>query len=414
MSTRHRLLAALLPLGLLPAADWHADPATGKTGNAGSATAPWPSLAETVAAGLLQRLQDGDRLLLASGDHGEVAITGDHAEPVTIAAAPGADPHLARLRVDGRNWRIRGLRISASFARQPYAGSMVSLGGRSPSRALVIEDCFVFSAPDHHAWTAADWMRANNGIELGRHGSALVARNNFVLNTRFGINVCAPDSLVEGNVVSDFSGDALRLTRDGARARRNVLKNCHVGAKDGDDNHDDAIQCFLFNKGTGTIRGFVITENLIIDREDPRQPFPHSMQGIGAFDGPLVGFTVSGNVVRSATWHGVSLYDAQGCTVEGNACSTGSATGPRPWVMFGTKLKQVGPGNVARGNLACDFKFKDAPGAFLEGNHSATAAGFQARFDGLRSAIDAEFGPIHPVAGLPRVAGQVAEVPAAR
>jgi hypothetical protein len=37
------------------------------------------------------------------------------------------------------------------------------------------------------------------------------------------------------------------------------------------------------------------------------------MQGIGFFDGPLVNFTVEDNVVCSETWHGVALYDAQGC-----------------------------------------------------------------------------------------------------
>ncbi len=241
-----RLLLCILLGDLLAAATCFADPVLGKPGNDGSADAPWPALAEIASSGLLKQLKPEDTLLLRAGDHGEITIAGDNDGMITIAADAGAHPVLNRLSVDGRNWTIRGLTITASAAKAPYKGFMVSLGERQTSSDLVIEDCFIYSVLDVGSWTAAEWMAANNGLQLGRNGRGLVARNNYVLNVRFGLGVNAVDSLAEGNVISDFSGDGMRLTRDGITAKWNVIRNCHVGKADGDDNHDDGIQCFLF------------------------------------------------------------------------------------------------------------------------------------------------------------------------
>ena len=67
----------------------------------------------------------------------------------------------------------------------------------------------------------------------------------------------------------------------------------------------------------GTIRG-----NILIMREDDAQPWPATMQAIGFFDGPLIGFRVEGNVILTSHWHGVSLYDAQGCNILRNVVYT--------------------------------------------------------------------------------------------
>ena len=66
-------------------------------------------------------------------------------------------------------------------------------------------------------------------ILLGRHGTHLTLRNNYVLNTRFAVNLCAPDSVCEGNVITNFSGDGIRITRDGITVQYNTIKNSFVG-----------------------------------------------------------------------------------------------------------------------------------------------------------------------------------------
>ncbi|MGQ9589366.1 MAG: hypothetical protein ACUVYA_03620 [Planctomycetota bacterium] len=109
------------------------------------------------------------------------------------------------------------------------------------------------------------------------HGRRHAARNNYVLNVRFGIELCAPECLCEGNVVANFSADGIRVTRDGQIVRRNVIRNNLVSDRDGDPNHDDGIQAFLFNVETGTLRDVTIRENIIIARDAEAPPFPNPL-----------------------------------------------------------------------------------------------------------------------------------------
>ncbi|MEK7413247.1 MAG: hypothetical protein AAB263_08015, partial [Planctomycetota bacterium] len=328
---------------------------------------------------------------------------GKNTELITIAGEPGATPQIERLMVDGDKWLILGLSISASFAKEPYKGNMAIIGEHSASSEITLQDCFIYSALNHDGWTAKQWMEANSGILMGRNGKNLTVRNTYVLNTRFGIAMCSPDSLVEGSVVSDYSGDALRMTRDGETVRCNVFKNAYVSDKDGDPNHDDLVQGFLFNKGTGTIRNFTVKDNILIGNEDPKQPFAHVPQGIGMFDGPLINFIITGNVIHTAHWHGISLYDAQGCTINDNVCFTKTTTGPMPWIMFGSKLKKVGNGNVVKNNYAHTYNLKLAKGATLENNEPVNEDIYRERLKKLREQIDIEFGRYHPVAGFARL-----------
>ncbi|MEK7413248.1 MAG: hypothetical protein AAB263_08020 [Planctomycetota bacterium] len=399
-----RLLACLIIICSLPAETYYADPVNGKSTGNGSSSAPWPGLADLVANQTLSRLRGGDTLLLRSGDHGEVTISANNTELITIAGEPGANAQLARLSVDGSKWLISGLTISGSFAKKPYSGTMVGLGEQSPSSDLTVQNCFIYSALSHETWTAKEWMGAYSGITLGGRGTKLTARNNYILNTRFGINICSNDSLVEGNVVSEYSADALRMTRDGGTARCNVFKNAYVSDKDGDKNHDDLIQAFLYNKGTGTISNFTVTDNILIGNEDPKQPFAHVPQAIGMFDGPLINFKVSGNVIRTAHWHGVTLATAEGCTVTDNVCFN-SGDGPKPWVRVTspkTKTADSTP-NVVKNNFAHEYQLPGVDATNQAGNAMVTADIYATRLNQLRAKIDKEFGRYHPVAGFARL-----------
>jgi len=216
---------------------------------------------------------------------------------------------------------------------------------------------------------------------------------------RFGIDLCAEDSVCEGNVVSDFSADGIRVTRDGLTVQYNVIKNIYVGAKDGDRNHDDGIQCFLFNKGSGTVRRAKVVGNVIINREDEKQRWPTSMQGIGFFDGPLVDFVVTDNVVAVDHWHGVSLYQAQGCRIERNVAWNAWNKRMTPWVRLGGK---VGEGNVVRGNYACAFRI-GSEGVTASDNKLCTEAIYREALQKALKTINEKFGAANPTSGLPRL-----------
>lgn len=403
---------------------YYCDPVRGKVNWPGTAQQPWGRLDEVVAAGRLE-LRDregrilnagvvgsGDTILLRSGYHGEIRIgAGFNKEFVTIAAEEGQSPTAGRLEIDGgRRWLVRGLTISTSLAPEAPStpGHLAMLGERGPadSGELVIENCFLYGVPDSSKWTAEDWIkRAPSGIWLGRHGKGHVARNNFVLNTRFGINLCAEEAVCEGNVVANFSGDGIRVTKDGQRVQHNVVRNAFVGDKDGDANHDDGIQAFLFNKGTGTMRGVSVLENIVVYRDLPGLPWPNAMQGIGFFDGPLIDFKVEGNVVLTNHWHGISLADAQGCRIVGNACFGQRAKGDPvrpPWIQLGQK-QGAAKGNTVTDNLACSYDFAADRDVRSERNRNATADSFYRRFAELEAVIARKYGRVHPVAKRARI-----------
>lgn len=395
-------IAALLAASVLAlcsqsfATTYYADPAKGSADNDGSQEKPWKTLEEVVKDGKLKTLKGGDTLLLAEGYHGAVSFSGENDSTVTIAAAPGARPKLSRLTIPGgKNWDIKGLVISPSFGKAPYKGEIVSFGDHSPSSKITIEDCYIFTEEDSSNWDAQKWMSVNSGIVMGRNGTDLTLRNNYIRNVRFGISLEAYDSMCEGNVVSNFSGDAMRITRDGETAQYNILKNCYVSAKDGDKNHDDGIQCFLFNKGTGLMKNVKIIGNIVIAHEDPDQKLKNDLQGISGFDGPLQDFVVTDNVVNVDAFHGLSWYDAINAHIERNTSWSETGGQGRSWIMLGSKPKvHASRDNTVKDNYAGIFNLKQ-PGTVAENNKPVTEAIYKDALKKLYKTICDKYGEKH-------------------
>lgn len=383
---------------------YYSDPVGGKAEGDGSAKSPWPALSEIVKDGKLAKLQGGDTLLLGTGNHGDVTISGTNSSTVTIAAAPGHTPQLSRFEIaEGSKWLVKGLTISPSFSSTPYKGNMVTLVEQGSGSEIVFEDCFVYTALDSSKWTKQQWMEANNGVLIGRAGTDITVRNTYILNTRFALTVASPDSLVEGNIITNFSGDGLRLTRDNITVQYNVIKNGFVSMKDGDENHDDLIQCFLHGKGTGTVNRLKIIGNILIGTEDPSRPLADSPQGIGFFDGPLVEFLIQGNIVESNTYHGISLYDAVECKILDNVVKATSTQKVMPWISLNTKNKGGSRGNVVKNNKAKSFVLKADPSVVAENNTPISDGVFNQRLKAQEKIINDKFGEFHPVAKLSRL-----------
>ena len=416
-------LAWVLFSGMTPAATFYCDPRQGTAQGDGSAGRPWRTLEEVISAKRIQRraldghplnpdapVKPGDTVLLRSGWHGVIRLAGGYNnEFITLAAEKDQKPQVGWIEIgEGRKWLVKGLTVSPSLAptpldRPPHDLVMLGERGGEESSELVIEDCFVYSVLDTSGWSGKDWVqKPSSGIWLGRHGKRHVARNNYVLNTRFGINLCAPECLGEGNVVVNFSADGLRATRDGQVVQYNVIKNNFVGEADGDANHDDGIQVFLFNVGSGTLRDITLRGNIILARETDGLPFPNPLQGLGCFDGPLVNFLVEKNVVCVNHYHGISLYDAQGCTIRDNTCFSRWSEKARPWIMLGQK-KKLAYGNTVQNNFAHSFSLKADAEAKTENNQVITEAVYREKLAELAGRIDGQFGKLHPVALRPRL-----------
>ena len=107
-------------------------------------------------------------------------------------------------------------------------------------------------------------------------------------------------------------------------------------------------------------------------------------------------------------YHGITLGDAQGCTIQDNTVFTRWPGRLRPWVMLGQK-KNLAKGNTVRGNLAHSFSFKADPEVKAENNREVTAAAFQHEFAELAAAIDTKFGERPPAAGRPRLLPETME-----
>lgn len=358
-----------------------------------------PARGETLA-GALSKLRPGDVAVLKSGYHGEISIDGRRCDPpITVTAAPGESPALGRLMVKSSSgWTFRGLTISPSLVPGGgKRGTIVNLGQRhgKPSSKLVIEDCFIYDELDASGWDAQRWAKACSGITLDHQGTGLIARNNHVLNIRFGINLSGPGCIAEGNVVENFSGDGMRVVYHDQTAQFNLIKNCY----NVDDNHDDGIQTFLHHKGTGTVKNAKILHNFILQRERESQPFHGSLQGIGFFDGPLINYRVEGNVVAVSAYHGIALYDAQGCTITGNTVF--DPWKGQAWIRIDGKKKQQ-KDNTVTGNRCPTYKIK-SPGLTEADNVGCSKAELEAAQKQLLAEINRRYGPRHPISGLPRM-----------
>ncbi len=325
------------------AAEYTVDPSA-PSGGDGSRENPWDSLQEALDSG---SIADGDTVWLESGDFGELTISGvAHATGVTIAAAERAVPIFSHVLLrNSSGWTLRGLHVEGEGA-----GYLIDLDGDNAQ--VTVEGCSLRSSDDTSDWAAQDWIdRASGGISVD--GTEMTVRNNHLLNVGYGISVGADLSLVEGNVIENFSRDGLRGLGDYSVFQYNIVKNCYAV----DDHHDDGFQSWSVGAdgsvGTGEVVGIVLRGNTIINYEDPNQPHRGTLQGIGCFDGTFVDWVVENNVVITDHWHGISLYGARDCTVANNTVLDLNDVDPGPpWIRV-TEHKDGTPPEscVVRNNL---------------------------------------------------------------
>jgi parallel beta-helix repeat protein len=300
---------------------------------------------------------DGDTVLLHTGDYGDAVLEGEFGADTVVTAAAGQLPRLRTLRVqNARNLVVRGLSISLSHA-DPYAvDTMVEIRGSAPN--VTLEDCDVFSVADDvtAGWSATDWADLpGTGISV-RAGDVTI-RSNRVRNVGYGISIGhdAPNALVSGNLVENFSRDGLRGIGDFGVFEHNLVQNAY----DVDDHHDDMFQSWSVGSdgspGTGVVRGVILRGNTFINFVDPDQPFAGAAQGIGCFDGFFEDWVIENNVVIVNHWHGITLLGARNTRVVNNTVldnRLGERPGP-PWIDVSAHKDGTPSENIViRNNLA--------------------------------------------------------------
>jgi hypothetical protein len=250
-------------------------------------------------------------------------------------------------------------------------------GWQGPSYDIVIENCHLFSVVDTSNWSAADWVnRAASGI--GVDGDRVQILNNTLTNVDFGITISGEYALVEGNTVTNFSGDGLRGLGNYGVFQYNTVENCY----DVDANHDDGFQSWSYGPGgvgTGEVVGIELRGNTIINNHDPNQPHRGALQGIGCFDGYFVDWVVENNLVIVDHWHGITLSGATNSRIINNTVIDTYDGRPGPaWIRIGShKNGSSGTGNIVRNNLATSYSFTDTG---VTADHNLTVEDISAMF----------------------------------
>jgi len=341
------LLALSLTSTSASATEYWVEP--GASGD-GTEEAPWGSLDTALASA-----EDGDVVWLRAGDYGELSISGArHTTPVTIAAVDAEGPRFSAVRIeDSAGISLRGLVVSSEAG-----GTLMELSGER----LVAEECRLMSTDDTSDWSAQDWIdRASSGIQAD--GTDITLRGNSLKNVAYGISVEATHSLIESNLIENFSNDGLRGLGDYSVFQYNTVKNCYAI----DDHHDDGFQSWSVGDGgvgTGEVVGIVLRGNTFINYEDPDQPHRGTLQGIGCFDGTFVDWLVENNVVMTDHWHGITLLGARNSIVRNNTVIdlNDESPGP-PWISVNDHKDGTPPVDCAvYNNLTTDLDNADAVG----------------------------------------------------
>jgi hypothetical protein len=354
------------------------DPIHGSMHGDGSRAHPWRTLQEVVAAGLFATaparvrltagvlshglgegpIRPGDTVYLLSGDHGVVRLQGyfghdleGYANPefITIAAAPGQTPVIHKLEVlGGSKWVFRGLTIQGlnTSGTHALAGTpnkdvwLVSLLG--PHENIVFDSNHLLSVADVSGWSNEDWLRKRSSGILDYKGRCVAITNNRIENIGFGMQTQSSQGvLISGNTVDRFSDDGIDYGSSDLLIERNRITN---SIEDGDGFHRDAMQGQPANQAV--VENVTIRDNTVIRIADPALAHPAFLQGIDTFDGIWRNVTVSGNVVITDAWQGISYYGVHGARITGN-------------ILLGDSFRLLPCGNVdfatcARRSVAVD------------------------------------------------------------
>jgi parallel beta-helix repeat protein len=365
---------------------FYVDPNRGSMQNDGSNRAPWSTLHDVIAKGLIADkvfkqpyklggellpnnptgvIHPGDVIYLRSGDHGDVTLRGVNDKFITIEAESGQTPVISHLvTVAASKWILRGITFRSD--KGGWLVEFISHGWQGPSENIVFERNELFSTPDANGWSVQDWLsRAMSGISSS--ATCATIRNNQLANVRHGIKVMGANTLVDGNVIDHFADDGIDVLAGNVSIVKNRITNNH-GL--GDGNHNDGIQGW-------TVKGAVndnvlIANNLIAHSTVSSLPLPGELQGISIFDGRWTNLRILNNRVVTNHWHGIAVFGARNSIIEGNTV-TGTDPKRLTWIMVGNRKATQGgepPRNVlVRNNVAMQFKLpNDSSQVLSEGN----------------------------------------------
>ena len=354
----------------VPAAPAHAfyvDPIHGSMSGDGSQAHPWHTLAEVMAANLvngknpsLGKVHAGDIIYLMSGNHGNVNLPYNlpNTDFITIQAALGETPVLNGLTVyGGDKWVIRGLTI------EKINGGAYYVLAKLNTDHLVFTNNKLQSQSDVSAWTPNDWLNSAAYSAIYVNGTCASITNNSIKNVRFGIAINGDKINLSNNTINYFADDAIDFTSGNTLISHNRITN-HYGLLASDANHNDGIQGWTL-AGVAVQRNVTIDSNVVLESTGIYPAIPivstggHSdnMQGISVFDGIWSNVTASNNVVSVSAYHGLSMYGMSDLIIANNTVLKRSPNQTiDTWIgVFAAKTGLAPTNVIVRNNIANYF-----------------------------------------------------------
>jgi hypothetical protein len=309
-------------------------------------------------------VKGGDTLILLNGHHGKVyANEYYNQEFIYIQAQTNHTPTLESMHLrSSSKWEIAGISISPEYAANYERQTLINVeshGWTGPSREITLKNNTLFSVTNTDNWTIENWNNLPcSGMQLD--GPHVIAEGNYLKNVNFGISSSGDSSIIRNNTIENFAGDGLRGLGNYSLFEYNTVKNCY----DVNENHDDGFQSWSVGEngvGTGVVRGVILRGNVIINYEDPNQPFRGPLQGIGCFDGMFADWIVENNIIMVDHWHGITFMGTENMRVINNTVIdlNDESPGP-PWINV-TAHKDGRPpiNNVVRNNLSTRIVYSD-------------------------------------------------------
>ena len=393
---------------------FHVDPLYGSMSGDGSASRPWRTLREVVAANLIgtqpsAKVKPGDVIYLRTGDHGDVVISGyRNSKFIQVKAADGHRPRLSGLQLwNSSRWLFEGLNVS----KFPASNGYPLVRNLSDSDNIIFARNDLYSARDSSSWTVSQWIQSTpTGIRT--EGRCTTVVGNHVSNVRHGILLTGTDSIAQGNIVRGYSADGINPLNSRTIVRGNqILDGGFATMAEGDPNHDDAIQ--MYSLAGGVIRDVTVDSNFIQASTDPKRFLPDDtnqkttgLQGIILSDGKFDRLTVTNNVIISKPWFaGLIIAGATNSLIANNTVAGGKHNGL--WVSP-SKEGYMPTNTVVRNNLATSFVFAKSG---VKADHNVAVSDpkpFFAKFDPVRNGYD-----LHLKNGSPAIGrGSAEQMPA--
>lgn len=350
-----------------PVNAFYVDPANGSMKGDGSKEQPWSTLAEVLAAKLINgadsklgKVHAGDVVYLLSGNHGSINLQNPaylNTEFIRIEAAPGHTPVIEGLfGKDISNWVFKGITFQ-SVKKLPDWAAIVYV---RPAKNVIFTENTIYSQPDSVVlkWTPEDWAASASMRGAFFDGTSISVVNNTIKNVQVGLTAAGDRIHVDHNLIQYFSVDGIVYYLSNSKISRNRVVDHYPFSTDGF--HSDGMQG-QGQKGASVYSNIAIENNVVIEStgEYPNIPLiPSSqgrnlLQGIDTFDGDWSHITVSNNVVAVSANHAIAFYGTQDSLfVNNTVVKLTSDTRISPWIaVVNGKNGRPPTGNIIRNNV---------------------------------------------------------------